>query len=323
MELQMRALGRPIARPAAWSYVVAALCLCYSAPTAAQNLSASTDYCLQANDSSDMSAVAETCSAVIDNAAESAANRSTAFLHRGNARRVQGDVQGAVVDFDQAIQLSPQDWRAFLARANSYLMLGNGRHAIADFDRVIALNPQSVAAFHNRGIAHSRQHDYASAIADFSEAIRLAPQNAISFYTRANTYLDRGDYARAIADYDQAIRLQPNNAGWLNGRCWARAVWGQQLDQALADCDASLRIADEPNTLDSRGLVHLRRGAFQAAFADYDAAVRGANLIGSLYGRGVARLRLGQTAEGQADIAAATARDAGVADRFAAYGVTP
>ncbi len=55
-----------------------------------------------------------------------------------------------------------------------------------------------------------------------------------------------------------------------------------------------------------------------------DAAVHGdASLMGSLYGRGIARLRLGQTAEGQADIAAATARDANVAARFAGYGVTP
>jgi hypothetical protein len=71
-------------------------------------------------------------------------------------------------------------------------------------------------------------------------------------------------------------------------------------------------------------LVHLRRGEFQAAFADYDAAVRGApNQIGSRYGRGIARLRLGQTAAGQADIAAASARDPNIAARFAGYGVSP
>ncbi|MEQ1610904.1 MAG: hypothetical protein ABL956_18355, partial [Hyphomonadaceae bacterium] len=153
-------------------------------------------------------------------------------------------------------------------------------------------------------------------------SLAAAQGNADAFINRGNAYNDERDYARAIADYDQAIGLQPNNAEWLNSRCWARAVWGQQLDQALSDCDASLRIANEPNTLDSRGLVHLRRSEFQAAFADYDAAVR-ANLIGSLYGRGIARLRLGQIAEGQADIVAATGRDANIAARFATYGVTP
>ncbi|MEQ1707555.1 MAG: serine hydrolase [Terricaulis sp.] len=166
---------------------------------------------------------------------------------------------------------------------------------------------------------------YARAIADHDQAIRLNPQDANAFYNRGLTYHAQHDYARAVADFDQAIRLQPNNADMLNGRCWARAVWGQQLDQALADCDASLRIrSNDAGTLDSRGLVHLRRGEFQAAFTDYDAAVRGdANLIGSLYGRGIARLRLGRTAEGRADIVAATARDANVAATFAGRGISP
>lgn len=108
-------------------------------------------------------------------------------------------------------------------------------------------------------------------------------------------------------------------------RSWARAVWGRQLDLALADCNESLRLRpNDANTVNSRGLVQFRRNDFRAAFADYDAAVRAnANDTGSLFALGVAQLRLGQTAAGQADIAAATARDAGVAARYAGYGVSP
>jgi lipoprotein NlpI len=103
-----------------------------------------------------------------------------------------------------------------------------------------------------------------------------------------------------------------------------RADWGQQLDLALADCNASLQIApDAEETLNTRGLVHLRRRNFQAAFDDYDAALRlSADRASSHYGRGVARLRLGQRAEGRADIAAATQRDPNVAAEFAAYGLS-
>jgi Flp pilus assembly protein TadD len=91
----------------------------------------------------------------------------------------------------------------------------------------------------------------------------------------------------------------------------------------LADCDASLRIAVDPRTLNIRGLVHLRRGAWQSALDDFDAAVSGnANLTDPLYGRGMARLRLGRTAQGDADLAAAIARDPGVASGFAEYGIS-
>jgi hypothetical protein len=52
----------------------------------------------------------------------------------------------------------------------------------------------------------------------------------------------------AINDYDQAIKLQPQNPSSWNSRCWLRALAGQ-LDQALKDCDESLRLTIPPNLL--------------------------------------------------------------------------
>ena len=63
-------------------------------------------------------------------------------------------------------------------------------------------------------------------------------------------------------------------------------------------------------------------GQFDKAVTDYDAAlVRSPRQAGSLYGRGIAKLRLGNTAGGQADIAAAKAIEADVAEVYAHYGV--
>lgn len=179
-------------------------------------------------------------------------------------------------------------------------------------------------AFNSRGNAYAFLGDYARAIADFDQAIRLDPQNARAYFSRSLAHIYLGDYARAIADYDQLIRITPQNAGFFGARCEIRGRWGQQLDQALADCETSLRIRpNDQDTLGSRALIRLRRGEFQAAFTDYDAAVRNGGSERSLYGRGIARLRLGLTAEGQADIAAAIASDAGVAAEYAGYGIRP
>jgi tetratricopeptide (TPR) repeat protein len=326
----------------------------------AQDLNQQQSYCINQGGGYAVDLQIGGCTALIQSGRTTASDLPIIFFHRGNAYIAQGDYVRAVADFDQAIRLNPQYADAFFSRAraydaqrdyvrsiadydqairldsrdmamysfvyrgNAYAAQGDYVRAIADYDQTIRLSPQYAFAFFSRARAYAAQRDYVRAIADFGQAIQMNPQYAEAFYYRGVAYDRQRDYARAIADYDQAIRLTPNNAALLNTRCWARAVWGQQLDQALADCDASLRIANNPSTLDSRGLVHLRRSAWQAAFADYDAAVRGdANLIGSLYGRGIARLRLGQTAEGQADIAAASARNANVAAEFAGYGVRP
>jgi tetratricopeptide (TPR) repeat protein len=113
-------------------------------------------------------------------------------------------------------------------------------------------------------------------------------------------------------------------AGALNSRCWARALGGQELDKALADCNTALKL--KPNTadfLDSRGLVYLRQGNYDKAIADYDAALRLApKTAWSLYGRGLAKSGKGMSAEGQADIAAATALQPKIAERAASFGIT-
>jgi tetratricopeptide (TPR) repeat protein len=110
-----------------------------------------------------------------------------------------------------------------------------------------------------------------------------------------------------------------------NLRCRARALWGQELDEALTDCNTALRI--KPNTanyLDTRGLLYLRRNSYDKAIADYDATLRlEPKRAWSLYGRGLARLHKGETAAGQADIAAATAINPKIVEAAAKYGIGP
>ena len=74
--------------------------------------------------------------------------------------------------------------------------------------------------------------------------------------------------------------------------------------------------------LDSRGLVQLRLGAFDLAIADYSAAhQKDPKRAHWLYGLGIAKLRSGDKAGGEADMAAATAIQANIAEVYAAYGI--
>jgi tetratricopeptide (TPR) repeat protein len=80
---------------------------------------------------------------------------------------------------------------------------------------------------------------------------------------------------------------------------------------------------NDANTLNSRGLVQLKLGAFDAAIADYSAAIaQRAKDADSLYGRGMVKLKSGDTVGGNADIAAAKAIKPDIDKVFAGYGVT-
>jgi tetratricopeptide (TPR) repeat protein len=155
--------------------------------------------------------------------------------------------------------------------------------------------------------------------------IRLRSDVGYSHAYRGDVFYNQKDYASAVANYDKALEIDGPRADWLNERCWIRVVWGRELDKAIVDCNAALKIEpDSPNIVDSRGMANFKLGKFAEALADYEAALKGnANAMGSLYGRGMSRLRLGQAEASNVDIAKAEARDPKVAERFAGYGVKP
>jgi tetratricopeptide (TPR) repeat protein len=153
----------------------------------------------------------------------------------------------------------------------------------------------------------------------------LAPADRQARMLHIGLLAKKHDYARAVAQNDALVAELPKDANVLNSRCWMRAMWGQELPVALADCDASLGIAPSaPATLDSRGLVNLRLGHLDEALADYNAALdKRPKIASSLFGRGLVKLRKGADADGQADLAAARAIDPKVDAEYADYGLRP
>jgi tetratricopeptide (TPR) repeat protein len=77
---------------------------------------------------------------------------------------------------------------------------------------------------------------------------------AETYNSRGNAQFDARNYAAALVDYDAALRQAPNFAGTLRNRCNTKIALND-LDGALADCEAALRInppslcavAPEPN----------------------------------------------------------------------------
>jgi tetratricopeptide (TPR) repeat protein len=209
---------------------------------------------------------------------------------------------------------------AYQSRGIAYRFKGDYDRAIQDYGQAIKLNGKLAAAFNNRGVAYDKRGDYDHAIADFDQAIKLKP-SAEAHFNRGNAYLGKSQHPQAIDDYNAALKLQGDFAPALDNRCWARAVVGI-LKQALADCNEALRLMpSNPGTLDSRAFVFLKMTNFDAAVSDYDAALRiDPKLAFALYGRGLAKVK-NEDATGEADMTAAKALQADIAEEYARYGM--
>ena len=144
----------------------------------------------------------------------------------------------------------------------------------------------------------------------------------------ATLYLDLEKFSPAVEQYDLWTHDHGDDSrlpAALNGRCWARGLSNQELDRALSDCNAAVRLTHgSPEALDSRGLVHLRRGETAQAVADYDAALKlNPKIAWSLYGRGVAEERTGAKAQGEQDITQAAALAPKLLERAARLDLAP
>jgi tetratricopeptide (TPR) repeat protein len=230
----------------------------------------------------------------------------------------------AISEYDEAIRLDPKDAAVFGNRGFAHAGKKDYDRAIRDYDEALRLVPNYVWAFSHRGSAYANKKDYDRAIQDYDEALRLDPKDASAFGSRGFAYRRKGSYDRAIRDYDQAILLRPMDAGFWNNRCFTRAIAGK-LEEALADCNESLRLrADSAPALDSRGLTYLKLDQPGRAIADYDTALRlNPKSAHSLYGRSLAKRQMGDLAGAEADLAAANAISARIAEEYTAYGVRP
>jgi tetratricopeptide (TPR) repeat protein len=244
-------------------------------------------------------------------------------IDRGNGYFAQSNYDQALSDYDEALRLRPDYALAYFNIGNALNALSRKREAIEEWTEALRVNPEYAEALGNRARAYYELQQFDRAMADYNAALAIRAE-ASDYGGRGLVYERNGDLEHALADYDRALQIAPTDPEANNNACWARARAGRDLDAARAQCDAAIAASDQPQYFLSRGLLGLRQQRYQDAWLDYDAAARRApSSAPALYGRGLAELRLGRTIEGQTDIAAATALDAGVAAQFQGWGQTP
>jgi tetratricopeptide (TPR) repeat protein len=166
------------------------------------------------------------------------------------------------------------------------------------------------------------QGDLDAATADLDAALKLDPRNMLAIGNRGIVHEKRGEFPEARAAMDLAISIDPSTWQPWSERCWIGAVMADRLPDSLTDCNRSIELQpNDPNTYNSRGLVHFRLGHYREAIADYDRAIAGDPSVASSWMmRGLSK-RAANLEGAQSEIDKGKSMDPGVAARYAGYGV--
>jgi tetratricopeptide (TPR) repeat protein len=205
------------------------------------------------------------------------ANSTEDFFKRGVDRYQQGDLEGAMRDFDQAVDIAST--------------ISPGAYAS---NHVGAIFPEPAVLLYNRGVTRYDLRDWDGAIADFEEALWLNPHRVMTWIKRGNARFNKGDLDEAINDFNQALQIDPRSVMALNNRGLAWQNKGK-LDAALNDYSRALEL--DPRlavALNNRAGLKHDRDDLRGALADYNKAIEIDPRLALLYcNRGVTRKALG------------------------------
>lgn len=181
-------------------------------------------------------------------------NVARIFNSRGLAYQGLNELDKALDDFSNALELDDKNPEFSLNRANAFLGRKQYERARDDFSRAIALAPRSAAAYAGRARANQEAGSSDLAIADYRKLLELEPRNVGAFYGMGLAYKSKHQDAKAIEVFNELLKIDPRYAAasYQNAGLYSRAgmidsacVW---LEEAVAngysDWDALKNDAD-------------------------------------------------------------------------------
>jgi len=144
-----------------------------------------------------------------------------------------GQLSGALADFDRAIEIDDSDAWAIGRRGETYQLMGHYPAALADFDRALDLEPDDDWWSYNRALTHLAMSSTEQAKTDLSRAIRRAENVHSQNPEDSRNVFDLALYHLAAGQADQARRLYQTTVSDVGVSPWLVRGALQDLDDIL------------------------------------------------------------------------------------------
>ncbi|AFY71027.1 Tetratricopeptide TPR_1 repeat-containing protein [Thalassoporum mexicanum PCC 7367] len=242
------------------------------------------------------------------------------FYQRGLEKLQQGDRVGAISEFEQALQASPDPLLAikvYYQRGLAHFDSGSLDAAIADYGQAIKLEPEvDTAARINLALAlaHITAKAPEQAIAAAKAAVQLKPGNPHAWRILARAGQQAQQLAEAIANYKQAAKffLQQGNQS-ASGECVDAAYKLQvSLNQVTEAATQARKVAQmqdlqsqlaQSNAFFTQILTKISAGKYQQVLADLNWLLRADARDAKAYAmRGVVYSKLGNYQQALQDL---------------------
>jgi protein O-mannosyl-transferase len=197
-----------------------------------------------------------------------------AHYNLGIALNEQGDPEGAIAHYRQALELRPSYAEAHYNLGRLLVQKGQLDEAIVHYEKALEINPADAEAHNNLGAALFASGRVEEAIANYRKALAVRRDYADASCNLASALLSNGDLDGAIAYYSACLAVSPNQAEAQYNLASALFRTGR-TDEAIVHYQKVLEL--RPEYADARanlGSVFLAKGRVRDAIPQYRDALR-------------------------------------------------
>ena len=133
------------------------------------------------------------------------------IIRNGEIKLKDGDLDGAFLDFNRAIEKFPKNSEPYYQRARIYFQKNNYNEALNDFNTAIQIDKLAHYLL-SRGITFMKMNRPEKAIKDLSESTELDPGNSSPWCYLGVLYTGLNNYSEALNHLNKAIELYDGDA---------------------------------------------------------------------------------------------------------------
>ena len=193
------------------------------------------------------------------------------LLDEAMDRQGKGDLVGATTEWQQALELDPNDARANNGMGIALGMEGKSAEAIPYFQKAVQSRADFFEAYYNLAILYTKQKDQSGAIGAWQNVVRIRPKFAQGHENLGSALYLRGEFSNALSEFRSAIDEEPNRvvslrlASNLLATCPDASLRNGGEALALADRARQLTAGRDPAVLDTLSAAYAEKGSFAQA----------------------------------------------------------
>jgi tetratricopeptide (TPR) repeat protein len=192
----------------------------------------------------------------------------------GDALLKKGSVDEAIIHYQKALQINPDDAEAHYNLGNALLQKGSVDEAIVHYQKALQINPGYAEAHGNLGNALIQKGSVDEAITQYQTALQIEPDNFIGHNNLGNTLIQKGSVDEAIIQYQMALQINPAYAKAHYNLGNALFQKGS-VDEAIAHFQKALQInPDDAEAHYNLGNALLQKGNVDEAIVHFQRALQ-------------------------------------------------